>query len=41
MENTLLKEEQIELRLGQELYEMTQTPGFQILKTWFEDMVFN
>jgi len=41
MENTLLQEEQTELRLGQELYEMTQTPGFQILKTWFEDMAFH
>lgn len=33
--------EERELQEGQKLYEMTKTEGFQILKTWLEDMAFH
>ena len=37
----LAPEEEKELREGQDLYEMTQSAGFQHLKTWLEDMAFH
>ena len=41
MEAKLNELEEQELREGQNLYEMTKTPGFQVLKKWFEDMAFH
>lgn len=37
----LLPQEQEELRIGQEIYEMTKTAGFQHLKEWLEGMAFH
>lgn len=37
----LQPQEQEELKIGQEIYEMTQTAGFQHIKTWLEDMSFH
>lgn len=37
----LNQDEERELREGQELYEMTQSAGFQTLKSWLEDMAFH
>lgn len=37
----LLPQEEQELREGQELYEMTQSAGFQIVQKWLEDMAFH
>lgn len=37
----LLPQEQDDLRVGQEIYEMTQTAGFAHLKTWLEDMAYH
>lgn len=37
----LLPQEEQELREGQEIYEMTQTPGFALFKQWLEDMAFH
>lgn len=39
--NKLSQEEQVELRMGQDLYEMTKSSGFKILKSWYEDMAFH
>lgn len=39
--DNLLPQEQEEMRIGQEIYEMTKTPGFQHLKKWLEDMAFH
>ena len=33
--------EEKELREGQNLYEMTKTPGWEVMKRWFEDMAFH
>ena len=44
MENEQIKlnqEEEEELRSGQDLYEMTQTSGFQVLKTKLEDLAYH
>jgi hypothetical protein len=41
MEAKLNELEEKELREGQSLYEMTKTPGFEVLKGWFEDMAFH
>ena len=38
---TLNPVEEQELTEGQQLYEMTKTPGFEVLKRWLEDMAFH
>lgn len=40
-EKKLTDIEEAELREGQSLYEMTKTPGFEVLKKWLEDMAFH
>jgi len=37
----LAPEEEKDLREGQVIYEMTQSSGFQIFKSWLEDMAFH
>ena len=37
----LTEQEEQELRDGQNLYEMTQTAGFQVLKKWLEERAFH
>lgn len=42
MENKILaREEEQDLRMGQELYEVTQMSGFQTIKGWLEDMAIH
>lgn len=44
MENKNIKLTEIEeqeLREGQALYEMTQTPGFKVIEGWLRDMAFH
>lgn len=33
--------EEQELREGQALYEMTQTPGFKVLEKWLQDVAYH
>lgn len=33
--------EEQELHEGQQLYEMTQTPGFKVLERWLQDMAYH
>jgi hypothetical protein len=40
-ENKLHEEEERELREGQELYEMTQSAGFRVLKGWLETSAYH
>jgi hypothetical protein len=37
----LLPEEEKDLAIGQELFEMTQSAGFEHLKHWLEDLSFH
>jgi hypothetical protein len=41
IEKNLNQVEEAELREGQNLYEMTQTAGFGVLKLWLEDLAFH
>ncbi len=37
----LHEEEKQELNEGQQLYEITKTPGFEVIKKYFEDLAFH
>lgn len=40
-EVVLSNEEEQELREGQEIYEMTRTPGFAVLKKQYDDLAYH